>query len=478
MNHLRVELLRTKHSAAGYMPLVGLVLGLVAVAFSAAARLNGNLYLLLGWQALYVTGLAAPLMALLAGLVATRETAAREGGTLWRDVSRAATITARMIVLALLSFVFHVLCYGVIALVALTSGFPGAFATVSVIGAVSWAASLGLVIPAYALATGVGLLPTLVIALVWQVIGTMTAEEPWWALSPPAWAVRAMLPMLRVHANAVPLEPGAPLLSDSPVPAIAFGLTLAVLATGVTSRATMGRGRAALSSAGVFGRSGRAAARRSVRGGALGAIHLGIAHRGLGVLSCLGLVVLAAAAALYDSGAVAGFYTFAILPLGATLLAVIAWTALKDPWWTLMRTGRPVTRALIFRLTLHVAFLSALTVILLILARGPVPATSLATQFLLWVLTGSVMVLLALTLSIRYGVGVALATGLIWTVLALTIGGDVLAETPLWITALPAWAEAADTPARAGIATVISLVLLAILSATTRGALRRHVARA
>lgn len=55
----------------------------------------------------------------------------------------------------------------------------------------------------------------------------------------------------------------------------------------------------------------------------------------------------------------------------------------------------------------------------------------------------------------------ALAATIVWTVFSVTIGGDVLASTPLWVLAVPAWPEVADTTVRFGIAFITGVALLA-----------------
>ena len=52
----------------------------------------------------------------------------------------------------------------------------------------------------------------------------------------------------------------------------------------------------------------------------------------------------------------------------------------------------------------------------------------------------------------RFGVAWTLAATLVWTALSVTIGGDVLAGSWLWVLAVPAWAETATTPLRAAVA--------------------------
>lgn len=94
----------------------------------------------------------------------------------------------------------------------------------------------------------------------------------------------------------------------------------------------------------------------------------------------------------------------------------------------------------------------------------------------LWLVTGTVMGLLALVLSVRVGLGLAIGIGVVWTVVGVTLGGDVLASTWMWLLALPVWGGPAYTPMRQLIATAICVPLAALLIALLRRALRRYLA--
>src|SRR5690625_4265859 len=84
---VRAEIVRTRGSAAAYLPGLGLVIAGISFAGILITPDSQERAALL-WQTLYVTGMAAPLLTLLAGLTTAREAAAREGGTLWRPTAR------------------------------------------------------------------------------------------------------------------------------------------------------------------------------------------------------------------------------------------------------------------------------------------------------------------------------------------------------------------------------------------------------
>lgn len=465
---LRAELARTRWSAAAFLPASGLFLALMSTGFAGLARLNGTIEALLSWQALYATGLAAPLMALLAGLAVHREQMARSGGTLWRNVSRARVAVCRVLVLALLDLVFHLLCFAGIAAVATVYGVSGPLTPLISAGAISWASSLGLLALAALAAERVGLIAVFISSVIWQVTGTVTAEKSWWWAMPPSWAVRANLPPLGIHANAVPLEASSPLATESSWPALLAGLAAAVVATWLMSREATTRTQRASRL-----RSDRPARERSLRQGRYQALSLGFQGTVIGRLTITALLALGLVAAVYDDSYVTGFYTFALLPLGSSLLAVLAWAAQRESWWTLAVREPNIWMALATWLMLRIVGMSAAAAIMAVWAGG---GADIGRQLPLWILTGAVMVLLSLALVIRWGPGLALGASAVWTVVSATLGGDVLAHTGLWLFGLPAWAETATNPSRVAVAVVISASLITGLVAAVRAGSQRHCA--
>ena len=90
---VRAEAVRAKGSAAAALPWVGILLAGISAAGILITPENQERAALL-WQTLYVTGMAAPLMTLLAGVTTARETTARDGGTLWRATNPRTIIVA------------------------------------------------------------------------------------------------------------------------------------------------------------------------------------------------------------------------------------------------------------------------------------------------------------------------------------------------------------------------------------------------
>lgn len=81
---------------------------------------------------------------------------------------------------------------------------------------------------------------------------------------------------------------------------------------------------------------------------------------------------------------------------------------------------------------------------------------------LMWVTTGMVLSTIGTAFCISYSSGLSIAWAIFVTVLSLTLGGDVLAQTPLWILALPSWPEIADTPGRLLLTVAIEIVLIVL----------------
>ena len=76
------------------------------------------------------------------------------------------------------------------------------------------------------------------------------------------------------------------------------------------------------------------------------------------------------------------------------------------------------------------------------------------------VIAGTVLTLAALAVTVRFGVMWTLAATILVTIVSATIGGDVLAESFLWIAAVPAWPVTA-TGLRGWVALAVGAILLA-----------------
>ena len=145
-------------------------------------------------------------------------------------------------------------------------------------------------------------------------------------------------------------------------------------------------------------------------------------------------------------------FAYAILPVGAGVLPTLVWPRIR-PAWALMQVEHPrVGAALMAWFTSIVA--------LVCLFAGVV--TSSARFGALSLVAGTVLVLAALAVTVRFGVMWTLAATVLVTIVSATIGGDVLAESFLWIAAVPAWPVTATGP-RIWVALAVGAVLLAAL---------------
>ncbi|MEU3020868.1 hypothetical protein ABZ635_26180, partial [Nocardiopsis sp. NPDC007018] len=429
---LSAEVVRTRGSAAALFPVAGLVIAAISSAGVLITPQSGERAALL-WQMLYVTGMAAGLLTLLAGITTAREEKAREAGTPWRPVRPGTVVLARFAVLACLSALFHALAFWTVAPVSLLAGAPVDTAGVLLAGAVCWAATLGVLAAAFVATERWGTVPVFLAAWVWQLCGTLAAESAAWVFVPPTWAVRAMLPVLGAHLNAVPLAPGHPLADESPVLALALSVGLMVVVLFV---------RLVVPAPGRSGRSGdpRPVGRRSTREGALAGI--GATLRGGPVVPlCLGAAALClVTAAVYPVGYLLGLYTFALLPIGASVTAVLLWGLLAPGWRLLVprRPGMPeaVQVWLIRCVGAMTALVIALCLIPPVLSGGPA-AHTVSSEVLragaLWLILGTACGLGALWLTVRHGPGWALGATSVVVVVSATFGGDVLAQTWMWL---------------------------------------------
>lgn len=475
---LRAEVVRSRGSAAALLPLIGLVVAAISTAGVFVTPHSGE-QAALYWHALYVTGMAAPLMSLLAGLTTVRESAAREGGTPWRPVSPRLVVCARFLNLAGLSAVFHALAFWSVIPLTRVLGVQVDTAGLLWAGAGCWIATLGILAVAFVACERWGMVPVFLAAWVWQVLGTLTAEAGTWVFIPPAWAVRAMLPLLGSHQNAVPLDPADPLAHESPAPALALGVGLMILTLCLRLfvRAPL---RVDLRT------DARPIGRRSTRPGVLGA--LSAAMRGRPVLPlCLAALALCTAIALiYPVNYLMGLHTYVLLPLGACVVAGLLWQTLAPGWRLFMLRSTNAPAAVH---TWLVACVSSVTFVVTVLAlvntllRGgagsdPDAIMQVLGTGLLWLILGAAVALGSLWLTVRYGLGWALGAVVILTVTGVTIGGDVLSGTWLWVLGPTAWPLSADTPGRFALAAGVGLLAAAAVWVLSRKALRNAPSRA
>ena len=463
MRELRAEWIRAKGSVVWWLAAGGLVLGVVLSGMSLVGSIDDATDLL-NWQALLVTGMLAPLAALYAGLVEQREKQSRSGGTQWRPVSRHATRAARLLVVWAALGLFFLLDFGATWALAVLFGLDHA-PRVLLIGLFSWVGSLGVAGLAAGISRRYGLLPALLGSVVWQFGLGLLAERDWWWFNPGAWPMRLVVPAMGLHVNATPLEPDSPLLNESPWPAFALcvllaaaGMACAVAVPPRTTPLRLPHRTVHAVTAPVTDNPALPAVNRPAAVPRLAALR-GIHRAALNpaVTACVILSVLVMLLALrYDPSVRTGLFTYAILPVGAGLLPVLVWPQLRHAW-PLMQIEHPRVRAALLGWLLIVVTLVALVAA----ATSGATLSDVARHLLLTILIGGAMAFFSLAVTVRWGVGWALAWTLFVTIFSVTIGGDVLAQSALWIIAPTAWPETATTATRFVVAAVIGALLFA-----------------
>lgn len=453
MSLLRAEWIRAKGSTLWWLAVAGLLLGLLLTAFSLVGDV-GSAKSLLYPQGLLVTGMAAPVAALFAGLAENRERDARAGGALWRPVSSTGTRAARITVVWLALAVFVILDFVVPVAAALVFGLDGA-AQVALVGAFVWLGMLGPAGLAAAATRRVGLLPTLVAAFVFTIELGYFVERSWWWCNPGAWPARLALPTMGLHFNLLPLEETSPMAGESPFPALALTLLLAAagfVAAVLTPRRTRPIFRRLTTHEVAAPAPAGPAIPRPARTGFVSAWK-GVARAGR--MPSLSMVLVLTALVLllatrYPADVRQALFAYAILPVGAGVLPTLVWPRIR-PAWALMQVEHP---------RVGVALMSWFTsiVALVCLLAGAVAGS--ARFGVLAVIAGTVLTLAALAVTVRFGVMWTLAATILVTIVSATIGGDVLAESFLWIAAVPAWPVTATGP-RVWVALAVGAILLA-----------------
>ncbi|TRX38240.1 hypothetical protein FNY89_10905 [Corynebacterium guaraldiae] len=489
-SYLSAELLRSRGSALQWLPLLALPLVIMTIIFSSMASARTDATGVLAWQSLFVTGMYSPLTGLFAAIPERRETITRSGGTQWRNLNPRLENAARFIVVIVSLAVFHILNFGVSWFVVAAQGREN-HELILVAGLYSFLGALGIAGLSAACARRLGFGLTLVAAALWQIISILpcTVESGrWWAF-PPAWPQRLLLRALRIHQNSVPLEPHDPLLTSSPLPAFILCVILAVLGA-LAAVYTPRRYRPKLSLRHRFARSATAQADadvtdttvekaqvwqptnhpRAAAQSSLWSTLLGL-HRAAfspAVFSCLMLSTLALGfvALQYPANYVEGFFYFFLLPVGAGILPVLVWPRMSDSWpLVYMETRFGTSGILMWFLSVIVAVCAA-AYLASALAGGDVAAQLPA--FPLTVGVGFAIAAVSLILVVRLGIVSAIALSIVGTIVSVTLGGDVLADTGLWILAFPAWPLVAYSSLRYAIAMTLTVVLCAAAALLAR----------
>lgn len=496
---LLAEARRWPRSGAWTVPLLGLAFGIVqfAIVFvtGSATGWDG----LIAGNVMWATSLAGPAAALLLVLVHVRERRARGGGAWWRSGSPTIAGVCRMLVSLVVVAITNLLVLApatVIGYLAAPETFPAGrllvLAGTLTLGAVGLYPLLDL------LAARWGTVAPLILAVAWTLAGVLTAEDEWWMLIPPAWPVRAVLPLLGTHANGIALAPDDSLTAENPAPAVL--LAAATLALLVVIYLLAGRAlrspRAHMKPAKPESQSAPAE-EVQVATASFAPLPMGPVKRGrsslllgqpgslrrtpLTWLIAAGLIAHLGVVLLWQSpGYAEGFAELALLPVGAALLGVIGWTSTRDAWpaiaTTPHRTGR-IAFARLITLWLLLAGTILIASVLTLMTDAD-PGRTLRAG-LLSATVGWMLLVATFWLTARFTPGVAAAVNGIGLIVSLVLGAGEL-STALWPYAPWAWAH---TPATAGWTTTaviaaFSTLIGAILCVPAIFALRQRASEA
>lgn len=474
---IQSEFVRTKGSAVQWFPLIGLWIGIISSTLAFWSAEGHDASGALAWQAMYVTGMAAPLLALLAGLAEDREKANRYGGTDIRPVSPHAIRAARIGVLIVVSALFHLMNFGSSWALTILDGREGANSLL-VAGGLAFMCSISTLCIFSLVARYFSILMTLLAAVVYQAAGTLLSESALWNLLPPTWPVRLLLPVLGVHSNAVPLTEGELLAQETPLQGIVLNslfalvtLSLTIFARGRRRKVTIKKNTQAQPDQSILPAqfsldSVYASPDFSRRNSpdnlalALSSIRIALFRSSISWLLFAVLAVFGMMAIFYPASYISGFYTFFVLPLGAGLLPIVSWKLLSSAWRVTVLENAKTRVSYLMWHSILLVFLAMVLGVLHTFAGGNFPETM--KLVVLWSTTGVVLATISTVLCVSYGVGLTIAWSIFITVLSATLGGDVLAESILWVVALPAWPEIANTPERLIFAVITELLVLGL----------------
>ena len=177
------------------------------------------------------------------------------------------------------------------------------------------------------------------------------------------------------------------------------------------------------------------------------------------LIACLALTALALVflSAIYSPSYVEGFFLFLLLPVGAGILPVMVWPLLAPSWPLSYIESRYSPIALLLWLLGTVVLVCSAASLAMVCSGGS--ATAAAAQLPLAVGVGFAITVVSLVIVLLFGILSALAFTIVGTIVSVTLGGDVLAKTFLWLLAFPAWPMNADSPGRYTVAALLTLLI-------------------
>ncbi|MER7015748.1 hypothetical protein ABT324_30300 [Saccharopolyspora sp. NPDC000359] len=474
---LRAEFATWRRSAVARLPLSGLAFGLVAIALFFAVGTERSSAGALGFQNLWAVFTGPMLTALLVATTARIEHASRGGGTWYRPVRPGLRRLSRFTVLATRSLLLNALAVLPLVLLigALTDPTSIPWGRTAAITTVLWASQLGLLSLLLWLSLHVGWLVVLGAGLVWTVMGVALAESPSWALFPPAWLIRGVLPLIGTHANGIALEPGAALAATSPWPPTLLGAALAVPFL-LLPRLHPATSRVPRSKAEPQVRRADAEAERPGQHRTLAAVAVVLRGTALRWLCPAAVGLIGVWLTWHDPARSVELLTLVVLPIGTLVLGLLAWYACAPGWRAVATRATGTTKpalaltgaAIATTVAVSVASAAVYLVAGLPLAdAGSVALTSTAV--------GAMLTAFSLWLAIRAPFPVAVTTGVVGVLAGILVGGTDLQRT-LWPFVPWAWADLLD-PGLVLITVPVSTAVATAFGFAIVGAARRAASR-
>lgn len=432
---LHAERLKLRRSAILWLPLFGLSVGtLQGGLFLLNARTAQNWAELIAWHTLWITFLSPLTLALLCGLTARREARARGGGTWWRPTPPRTLRAAEFAWLAVTTLFLHALVIFTTLPVGLLAGVTTAppSGRLLTLTFVLWTASLPLLTLQERLGRPLGLVGSLILGVVGAFSGFLAAEGVYWWLNPWAWPVRATLALSGTHANGLRLAPGDAAWHISFWPAIALSVVVVPLLLlskwpfqnvvlrrprrSTTSLSDKPFERPAFRVTGVLASEGLKYRRTF------------IPYLSLGVPGLLLLAFWGRRASVSD---IWQLWALLVLPFGAALLPAASWLWEGDVWRALRTRAVRVAHLYLGKLAVLWVWanVSALLFGALLWLFREQP--NLLEPLVLHAAVSFFLLALHLYLALRFSPGVTLGAGVVFTLLALILGGTGLGEA-LW----------------------------------------------
>lgn len=414
MRYLRAELIRTVGTFTMWLPAVLAAVAVLSRLLAGGAALSSPL----AAAHLYPVGFLLPLAMTTAVVAEFREHRLRAGGTLWRATNPYAVQLARVAVTTGYAAVGHLLMAAVLI------GTAGTAAAFVVVETAVFLGGYGLGLLMWRLTHQAGLCLAPVAGLSLSLFGAMQAELPDWPLRPWTWSIRPTLPVFGVHGNSVPAGLGAeiweysvaiPLLLHVALGAVAWLLAMQIrprqLRAGAASRA----------------RKLPVTTRTSISR----ALALTLPWQTWALLSALMWALLWLIRAGYGREVSAAAFSFAALPVAASVVGIMAWTGQRVAWRSVLLRRRG-NRLVLSLFGLMMVFLVPVLLVGAVLAGAGIYQL-IVTPFV------AALILAVCLLAATRAVAAAIVVTVAMTAWSLMIGGDILNETGWWWSSAWSW---------------------------------------